>query len=122
MERFDFTDRNNIRALVDASARAVNDQYSDLRKAREAQQEGTGTQGFVYMKMRQHDEALVLNYKLQAEWYLMRADEEQASATTPVHHARINEHCASAATFLARADECLADAVDSKAAWMACTD
>ena len=122
MERFDFTDRNNIRALVDATARAVNDQYSDLRKAREDQREGTGTQGFVYMKMRQYEEASALNYKLQAEWYLMRADEEAIDATTVLHHARVNEHHACAATYLARAEECIAEAEKSNAEWLASTD
>ena len=122
MERFDFTDRNNIRALVDASARAVNDQYADLRKAREDQQEGTGTNGFVYMKMRQHEEASALNYKLQAEWCLVRADQDEIDATTAVHHARVNEHRACAATYLARAEECIVEAERFNAEWLACTD
>lgn len=122
MERFDFTDRNNIRALVDASARAVNDQYSDLRNARKDQQEGTSTKGFVYMKMRQHSEASALNYKLQAEWCLMRADEEALDATTAVHHARVNEHRACAGTYLAQAEECIAEAEKSRTEWMASTD
>ena len=122
MERFDFTDYNNIRALVDASARAVNDQYADLRKAREAHREGTGTRAFTLRMTQQHDEAMVLNYKLQAESCLLRADNEERSAMTPVHHARVNELRACAATYLARADECYAEAVDSKAAWLGCTD
>ena len=122
MERFDFTDYSNIRALINASARAVNDQYADLRKAREAHNEGTGTRAFTLRMTQQHDEAMVLNYKLQAESCLMQADEEARTATTPVHHARANEHRACAATYLARADECYAEAVDSKAAWLGCTD
>ena len=122
MERFDFTDRNNIRALVDSSARAVNDQYSELRNARKDQQEGTSTKGFVYMKMRQHSEASALNYKLQAEWCLMRADEEALDATTAVHHARVNEHRACAGTYLAQAEECIAEAEKSRTEWMASTD
>lgn len=120
MERFDFTNYSNIRALVDAAIRAVNDQYADLRKARTDFHDGTGTQGFIHMKTKHYNEAMVLNYKLQCESYLMRADEEESTATSALDHARVNEHRACAATYLARADVCLAEAEDEKRAWLAC--
>ena len=119
MNRFDFTDYSNIRALVDAAARAVNDQYSDLRKARKEYTDGTGTRAFIDLKTRQHEEALALSYTLHAESYMMRADEEEIDATTAVHHARVAEHRACAATYLARADEARADAEAAKARWLA---
>jgi hypothetical protein len=117
MNRFDFTDYTNIRALVDATSRAVNDRHSDLRRAREEYKADPSSKSFMLLRANQYDESLVLSYVMQAESYLLRADSEELCATSPYHTARVAEHRACANTLSARADEYRADAEASHTKW-----
>ena len=115
MNKFDFTDEDNLRSLALAAAQAVNYAREEMY---EAQGDNTNDASYKAYKVKEYKAAMVLHYTMQTEAQLARFKARKKAATGKVATARAYEYKAAADTYSAMADDAREEYNEAYEAWM----
>ena len=115
MNKFDFTDEDNLRSLAQAAARAVNYAREEMY---DALNEDNNTASYKAYKTREYKAAMVLHYTMQTEAQLANFKARKKAATDKVATARAYEYKAAADTYSALADDAREEYNEAYEAWM----
>ena len=115
MNKFDFTDEDNLRSLAQAAAQAVNYAREEMY---EAQGDDKNNASYKAYKAKEYKGAMVLHYTMQTEAQLAKFKARKKAATDKVSTARAYEYKAAAATYSALADGAREEYNNAYEAWM----